>query len=172
MSSFTQKWSKRTADLRLPRPRTIHLPGLDTDATVHKLIETFDRAANLLGNPSEHYIARWDAVHRYAQSLAAYMEVLGTHVAPVDSRFLEPLEEFSLEQRSARIEEILANEATRTQGLAAALVQPTYFAAVATDLTAFAVKDNSARSYSIAVNALNSADRMFADYELLERTYS
>jgi len=172
MSAFTQKWSKRTADLRLPRPRTIHIPDLDTDETVQKLIESFDRASNFLGNPSEHYIARWDAVHRYAERLASYMEILGTHVAPIDSRFLQPLEDFSLEQRSARIDEILADESTRTQGLAAALVQPTYFAAVATDLTAFAIKDNSQRSYSVAVNALNSVDRMFADYELLERAFS
>lgn len=169
MNTFNKKWTNRTADLHLPRPRTIGLAGLDTGPAVDALLLSYKDASAKLADLSQHPVTRWEAVEHYSKELGSYAEVLATHASTADSAFLRPITEIPEDERRSRIETLLAKKATRSQGLAAALIFPTYISAIAVALTAFAINDNSRRSYSTAETALHNVDRHFVAYEKIER---
>ncbi len=170
MSAFTQKWSKRTADLRLPHPRTIALDGLDSGPVVDALFTSYADATSSLINISLHQTARWEALAAYSEQLGEYAMTLANHASTADPDFLRPVTDFSDGERFAKIERLLDTEETHSHALAAALIHPTYFAAVGVALTAFAVNDNSRRSFGVAQVSLRRVDHFFADFELIERS--
>ena len=172
MSSFTKKWSNRTAELCLPRPRTIPLAGLDSDPAVDGLFSSDSDAVVKLSDVSLHQVARWEALTTYSKLLGEYASTLATHASTVDPDFLRPVTDFSDDERFAKIERLLDTEETHSHALAAALIYPTSFAAVGVALTAFAVNDNSRRSFGVAQLSLRRVDHFFADFELIERSVS
>lgn len=172
MSSFTKKWSHRTADLHLPRPRTIALDGLDSGPAVDALFASYASATALLSDVSQHQVARWEAVGNYAEALSHYAKVLATHASTEDPTFLRSVTDIPESERTARIDALLASPLTHSHGLAAALIFPTYFSAIAVALTAFAINDNSRTAFSDAQISLRRVDHLFADFELLERSIS
>lgn len=172
MSSFTKKWSNRTAELRLPRPRTIPLAGLDSGPTVDALFASYTDAVAKLANVSLHQVARWEAVGAYSTNLGQYAQVLATHASTADPIFLTDAAEKPNRELRALIERLVADEATRGQGLAGALHYPTLMAAVAVALTAFAVNDNSRDSFTTAQTALAHIEQYFVDFERIERSVS
>lgn len=172
MSSFTKKWSNRTAELRLPRPRTIPLAGLDSGPTVDALFSSYTDAVAKIADVSLHPVARWEAVGAYSTNLGQYAQVLATHASTADPIFLTAAAENPDRNVRSIIERLVADETTRGQGLAGALHYPTLMAAVAVALTAFAVDDNSRRSFGVAQLSLRRVDHFFADFELIERSVS
>jgi hypothetical protein len=172
MSSFTKKWSNRTAELHLPRPRTIKLSDLDSGPAIEALFNSYGVARSTLADLSQHQVTRWEAVGSYAEQLGAYAKVLGTHASTADPDFLKPVTDIPELERLAKIDALIESFDTRSQGLAAALIFPTYFSAVAVALTAFAVNDNSRQAFTDAQVALRRVDHLFIDYELLEQSLS
>ena len=165
MSAFSQKWTQRTAELHLPRPRTIKVPGPDSGPAVKAVLAGYADATKNLADISEHMVTRWKSVGGYSESLGTYAQVLATHVSTVDSAFLGQITSTSEAERRDKIEALLATKSTRSHGQAAALIYPTYFAALAVGLTAFAVKDNSRKAFGDAEVALRSVEGFYVDFE-------
>jgi hypothetical protein len=172
MSFLTKKWSNRTAELHLPRPRTIALDGLDSGPAVDALFTSYSTATEHLFDVSQHHVSRWEAVGNYAEQLSRYVDVLATHASTEDPTFLRPVTDITEAERTARIDALVSSPMTHSHGLAAALIYPTYFSAIAVALTAFAINDNSRRSFGVAQTSLRRVDHFFADFELLERSIS
>lgn len=172
MSSFTKKWSNRTAELRLPRPRTIPIPELDSGPTVDALFSSYTDAVAKLANVSLHHMARWEAVGSYSTNLGQYAQVLATHASTADPIFLTAAAENPDHELRALIERLVADDTTRSAGLAGALHYPTLMAAVAVALTAFAVNDNSRNSFTTAQTAVSHIERYFMDFERIVRSVS
>lgn len=167
MSTFSQKWTQRTAELHLPRPRTIKIPGPDSGPAAKAVLAGYADATVKLADTSEHMVTRWKSVGKYSENLGTYAQILATHVSTVDDAFLGPIASIPADERLAKVEALLATKSTRSHGQAAALIYPTYFAALAVGLTAFAVKDNSRKAFGDAEMALRRVEEFYVDFERL-----
>jgi hypothetical protein len=172
MAIGKSKWVGRISALALPRPRLIDIPTLATANAEQQLVNSYGEASHQLADPSIHFVTRYEAVVEYSKQLSSYCELLATHAAIADLALLEDAVGLSDEERTSRIAKLLSEPATRSNGLAASLRFATYIAAMATALTAFAIKEPSRHSYEPASQALRTANQRLTEFESLERQAS
>ena len=169
MALGKSKWIGRISELSLPRPRLLDVPSLDSAAAEQSLLLHYAEATSLLANPSAHFVTRWEGVSAYAENLDSYSKLLATHAALADVLFMESPTSMDDDKRQSRIAQLVNDPSTRSNGLAASLSFATLIAAMATALSAYAIKDPGRASYEPAATALRTADLRLAEFEALER---
>lgn len=172
MAFGSSKWTQQISDLRLPRPRLLPVPGLDTSELEVTLISNYRSSNELLQAFRDSQLRRFTAISEYSFILANYSQVLATFAALADPGLLTLSEDLPNNEANQIINELLDSTETQANGVAAVLLFATLIASVATALTAYAVNNPSRRSFETAQAVLMTSDAKFAEFEDTYRRYS